>query len=325
MYGLTMFPILICYLIIFSYFFIRTVTQFSYTNLLFFIVSLFVFALAYESWLNAAAIIFLTALPVRYILRKNELFREVSVFYLLVFILLCTVIVYLMIKMSIGFYFGQGRESELWLYYKSFPAILSDFPGKVITYFYAALSLVLPPDLTGSSALYRYGPEWILNQQNYYHQQMQFLTYMNHIFLWRYYAGIAFALALVALWKTWRGLLQVIGWRQWLAFFCLVMLLFGSSAYSIIKYRPMHSMPFLAYQAWVNFLGVVGLFALAADWLSRRAWKLKPVYSIAAFWTYIVYTGLAVRTALGMQAINLNMGNYPDPIGRLWSLIARLL
>ncbi|MBG52054.1 MAG: hypothetical protein CML99_06490 [Rhodobiaceae bacterium] len=282
------------------------------------------FVLGYETWIDVVVVMVLVALPVWMALRRNVDYETAARFMRLVGFIIGLTVVYVIAKVSWGFGSGAGTETDLVFFYGFLSPIWDDYVTKVIAFSFTAASLVLPPELVSSSSLMRMGPDWLVAQQHGYHPQMQFLTYANHIFLWRFYAGIVFALLLVlavyAWLKAWEGRTD---WRIWVMLFCVAMVLFGASTHSLVKYRPMHSMPYLGYQVWVNVIGTVGLVALAVDWLVGLRKKAALAF-VAIAWTYLIWVGFSVRSALGIYVATMQMGTYPNPIRNLVALIAQL-
>ncbi len=288
------------------------------------IIATVLLVLGYETWIDVAVVIFALALPVGallYAVGNTVLLRSLIVYVASIGILTIT---YVLLKIGMGFGSGAGTETDLVFFYGWLPAIWDDYISKVIAFSFTALSLVLPPDLVSSMSLTRAGPDWIVDQQHGYHPQMQFLTYLNHVFLWRFYAGIAFALLLVLGVSSWRRLFEnTSSWQLWVVLICVAMVLVGASTHSLVKFRPMHSMPYLGYQVWVNVLGVVGLCAVLADWLSRKFNRSSPLV-VGGVWAYFIWVGYSVRTAQGVYVTNMAMGAYPDPILSLVRGIATL-
>lgn len=270
--------------------------------------------LGYETWIDVAVVIFALALPIGIILHatgKKMLLRAFSIYVLSIAALTAS---YVVLKIGLGFGSGAGTETDLVFFYGWLPAIWDDYITKIIAFSFTAFSLVLPPDLVSSMSLVRAGPDWIVDQQHGYHPQMQFLTYLNHIFIWRFYAGMTFVALLMLGVSSWRKLFEhTSSWRLWIVLICVAMVLVGASTHSLVKFRPMHSMPYLGYQVWVNVIGVVGLCAVLVDWLSNRSARAS-LFVVAGVWSYFIWVGYSVRTAQGVYVTNMAMGTYPDPI-----------
>lgn len=270
--------------------------------------------LGYETWIDAAVVAFVLALPIGVLISATGNRTLLRAFAIYVATFGALTLSYVALKVGLGFGSGAGTETDLVFYYGWLPAIWDDYATKVIAFSFTAFSLVLPPDLVSSMSLLRAGPDWIVDQQHGYHPQMQFLTYLNHVFLWRFYAGITFALLLILGVYSWRKLfVHTSSWRLWIVLICVAMVLVGASTHSLVKFRPMHSMPYLGYQVWVNVLGVVGLCAVLVDWLSRK-YAEASLFVVGGVWCYFIWVGYSVRTAQGVYVKNMAMGAYPDPI-----------
>ena len=139
--------------------------------------------------------------------------------------------------------------------------------------------------------------------------------------MWRFYAGFFFASVLgLSIISFYRIKEKRDSWQMWGLLFFTIMLLFGAATHSIVKYRPMHSMPFLGYQVWVNVIGVIGIVGILSDLLVARVPEKYKLFVLGLVWSYFIYVGLAVRQALGVYLATMNMGRYPDPGQRLYEL-----
>lgn len=277
-------------------------------------ISAFLFVFGYETWLDTFIVLSLLTPLIFFILKKNnriELAFRVLKMWLIVTAIALT---YILVKIAVGFGSGVGTETDLLLFYPSIAAMFDDFFVKVVSFCFTALSLVLPSSMTGSQSLAFHGSDWILAQQHGYHGPMQFLTYMNHVFLWRIHAGAYFVLLLgLGAWSAFRLYRGATGWHHWILLICVVMLLFGAATHSLVKYRPMHSMPYLGYQVWVNVLGAIGIICVAIDALIARIKPARQQLVLVFCWSALVYTGFSVRAKLQLEAATMTMGDYPSP------------
>lgn len=276
-------------------------------------ISAFLFVFGYETWLDTFVVLSLLTPIIFVILKRNnrtELAYRVLKMWLIVTAVALT---YILVKVAIGFGSGIGTETDLLLFYPSLAAMFDDFLVKVVSFCFTAVSLVLPSSMTGSQSLALHGSDWILAQQHGYHGPMQFLTYMNHVFLWRIHAGAYFVLLLgLGAWSAFRLYRGATGWQHWMLLICVVMLLFGAATHSLVKYRPMHSMPYLGYQVWVNVLGAIGIICVAIDALIARIKPARQQLVLVLCWSALVYTGFSVRAKLKLEAATMMMGDYPS-------------
>lgn len=282
--------------------------------------------LGYETWLDAGVVCLLLGVPVALVLQRHYGSAIAKRFVIYVCGAFALMLIYTAIKSTFGFGSGEGSETDLLFNYESLTAMIVDYASKVVTFSFTALSLVLPPPFAGSTALQMFGGQWMLDQQHGYHTQMQFLTYLNHVFMWRFFAGAYFVLAAaLGIWayvQLWKGRSE---WWLWVTVIAVVMLLMGASTHSLVKFRPMHSMPYLGYQVWVNVLGAIALVGVFVESAVRRLTFWMPFMTVTICWTALVWIGLSVRTSLGVYADNMWMGTYPDPAGKLAAALAAIM
>lgn len=278
-------------------------------------IAAFLFILGYETWLDTVIVTLILTPIFVLLLRKNGREELADRFVVMVKWICGVMVVYVVTKVAIGFGSGRGSETDLLLFYLSPFAMIDDFLVKLVSFAFTAMSLVLPSWLTGSLSLPQNGAEWVLGQQHGYHGMMQFLTYMNHVFLWRMYAGAYFVLLLLLggwlIFRLYRGKND---WQSWFAIVCLAMLLFGAATHNMVKYRPMHSMPYLGYQVWVNVLGAIGLMCLAIDMLVKWVEPQRRRLTLLLCWSGLVFIGFSVRAKLKFEAATMVLGDYPSPL-----------
>ena len=111
-------------------------------------------------------------------------------------------------------------------------------------------------------------------------------------------------------------------WQMWRLLFFSIMLLFGASTHSIVKYRPMHTMPYLGYQTWVNVVGIIGIVGVLSDTLVKRMNAKYGFFSLCVVWAYLFYIGFSVRHALGVYSGTILLSEYPDPGQNLYELLS---
>jgi hypothetical protein len=160
--------------------------------------------------------------------------------------------------------------------------------------------------------------------QHGYHAQKAHLVGYNHLFLWRFYAGFAAAALLYLLWKV-----TCLAWktpsRTNVAIFLFIsMVLMPGTTHMIVKYRPMHSAPFLGYHSYFGVVGFTLLISFFAMWIfdnfQRRqvAWIL-----IALIWFDVGLCALARPSFLSQMAVEAGFAPYPDPWTNLRNMFRR--
>lgn len=274
----------------------------------------------YEGWLDLLALSWL-ALPFVYLgLRRMDLPEEAARAARLTGVLTLAGVLYIVVKVTLGFGQTSGAESDLVFNYDSLWPMFDDFISNTLTHTYMAVSNFLPPPLVGSSALYRMGAERVVDAQHGYHEPFLYLVPMHHVFFWRYYAGAAFVLLCVAIYSaSARMWVRPSAWTLGLILFLLMMLAPGST-HTLIKYRPMNSMPVMTYHVTVGVIGASGLLAwlLTTVW---REWRRRSlaVALVVAVWAVIVYGALARPTYLSHMAAQAGLGEnlYPNPMRAL--------
>lgn len=324
-HGTTAQGLLLSYFLLAAHASVLAIRKPSWGSLAYLAIAGTLLVLGYETWLDVGVVVLGLGLPVGLLLWRahgREIATRFAIYVCGVFAIM---LAYVMIKTRYGFGSGEGTETDLLFHYDNLAVMAIDYGSKVVTFFFTALSLVLPPQIAGSIALQSQGGQWLIDQQHGYHLQMQFLTYLNHVFLWRFFAGAYFVLvAAVGVWaylRLWSGRQD---WWLWIIVVGAVMLLIGASTHSVVKFRPMHSMPYLGYQVWVNVLGAIALVAVLVHQIADRFRLWSPTLTVVIAWTALVWTGFAVRTSLGVYADNMFMGTYPDPAGKLTMLLGSL-
>ena len=146
---------------------------------------------------------------------------------------------------------------------------------------------------------------------------------MNHVFLWRYYAGFAMALFLVGIIKAGIWMYKTRSSAAALVFCFMLMTLLASPAHTLVKWRPMRATPFMAYNLYFGVVGLSLLMAylthLAHTRIRNRYWAWTAVVLI---WGNMIFCAFARPPVLTHLAGLVKMGVYPDPWAKLCSLIA---
>lgn len=287
-------------------------------------VALVTAALAYEAWLDFLVFAWLAAayLAVMFVhtQRRRELMR------LLAIVAVMTVVgaVYVYIKTHLGYGQVLGSESDVVFNYGRLAPAVEDVLSNVITHLYIAVTTFLPPTFVSSTSLVTVGVQQLIAEQHGYHEPFQYLVAMDHVFLWRYYAGIAFVVFAYAIVKCFR--------KSWLdptvesIVLCVFMIMVGvgGPTHDFVKYRPMNSMPLLGYHAMVGALGMALLIAFGLMVAQTRV-RRSAVFALmmVCAWGTIIYAALARPAFFNQAAAQVGLGEniYPDP----WLSLTTLL
>jgi hypothetical protein len=282
-----------------------------------FVASLVATALCYVGWLDLAAFS-CAVLPFLMLLawRHGERVRLARVAIVAAVVLL-TAVLYVFLKIKIGYDQGSGSESDVVFNYPVLAPAIEDVVSNIITQLYMSATNFLPPSFVSSTALYQYGAESLVDMQHGYHATFQFLVPMHYLFLWRFAAGalaLALAAALVTTWR--RAWVQLSRDRVALIVFVSMMWLAGST-HALIKIRPMKTTPVLGYHVLLGVLGAALLisYGVMMIWRNWRSGILRVV-ATAAIWLVLFYGALARPAMLNHLAAQSGLGAqlYPDPM-----------
>jgi hypothetical protein len=282
------------------------------------VVACTLFALAYEGWLDLVPLAWIIyPILAWHFRRTGDSGRSMRCLFLLGLVT-SVAVAYITIKVRFGLeglhplggeadlIFTYGRDHKLLM----FEDILSSF----ITFFFTTITTYLPPELFSFSlSLWKYGPEKIVALQEGYHAQAAHLTHYNHLFLWRYYAGFALALFLLAYWKVIKVFFNQGDAHYLVLFVLMTTTLIGSPMHLIIKWRPMHAAPLLGYQV---YLSVIGWTLLLCYVVSRKCDTLGDKRSLAMASLLVLnffYCAYARPALLSHMSREVFLGAYPDP------------
>lgn len=293
-----------------------------------YIVSLIVFALCWEQWLDYVASL-LVGCAMSYLLCRRDPERWARWRGRIGFIALSTLLVtlgYLAVKLPYtAEHLTPGHESDTVFTYSSWIMAVEDIFSNVITYCYIALTNFCPSWLSSSNSLYHFGAERLVAEQYGYHAEKSYLVAMHHQFLWYFNAGAVFA---VFVWLSYRALRRA--WRApdytAIVVAALVVLIWtGFATHTIIKYRPYLSVPLLGYKCMVSVVGVMLLLAYGAmrsgDWFgSRRRYHA----ALAALWLAMIFVGIERMPYHAHLSREVGLGSLPDPVHSLKHSLRRL-
>jgi CDP-diglyceride synthetase len=278
--------------------------------------SMLLFVLSYEGWLDYAVALWVCT-PILaiglYRINDNERLKRLLI---LSSIITVTAVFYILIKHRFGYGQHRGSESDVVFNYgfKNFSLVIEDVISNFITIFYTTLTTFIPPQFVASNSLWHLGSEKLISLQHGYNSQNMVLVPMNALFLWRYYAGITLAVFVFHMYKVAKKAVKKLDKNSALILIFMTMILFSGQTHVFVKWRPMHSLPYLAYHF---YLGVVGLMLLVS-YLSKMVYdKMQNRYLawiiLIFVWLDIIFCAFARPPFLSFSASYLGMGHYPDP------------
>jgi len=280
------------------------------------LLSLVVYALAYESWLDCVAWMWL-AYPVLIVLAYRAAdYQRVKVAAAIVAVTTVAVLGYVVVKTQLGFGQQPGSESDVVMNYGLQHAViaLEDVIANWFTLVFIAITTYSPPILfNGSISSWRYGTEELIALQHGYHEQRAYLVGYSHLFLWRFYAGFAVAALLYGLWRTLGAAWREVSTTNVANSLFLLMTLMPGATHMLVKYRPMHSAPFLGYHSYFGIVGVTLLISYAMMWIhtnGRHRWLAWAV--IVGVWVNVGYCALSRPSMLSHMAVESGFAPYPD-------------
>ena len=143
------------------------------------------------------------------------------------------------------------------------------------------MTIFLPPQFLFSNSLIRLGTAGVIAEQHGYHKNMEHLVGMNHIYLWRFYAGALCA----GFFAMFAGICaRLIRFRRHfdlIVFLLLLLILLGFASHEIIKFRPYSSVPFLTYKCITSVSGVYVLTAAGIAYMEKKQPRTAIFASIA--------------------------------------------
>ena len=287
-----------------------------------FAVSLVASALSYEGWLDLAAFVVVAAPLVAVLLWQS---RPVAAKRTLAVAAATAsvAIAYVLIKTRYGYGQVNGSESDVVFQYPIWAPAIEDVASNVVTHFYTALTNFLPPTFLSSTALFTLGADRLVALQYGYHAEYSYLVPMHYLFLWRYAAGAAMAVAAYIFLR-----LCIRSWREPTAnrivvIVCLAMMFMAGSTHALIKIRPMKTTPVLGYHVLVGVMGAAILIAWGVM-LVWQHWRSTParVAVTACVWGVIFYGALTRPIMLNHMASQVGLpGLYPNPMNSLRAML----
>lgn len=332
----TQFDYLFTYGNLIAYYLVLTYVTLNFTSLLlylddrttglryvaFFACSLVVAALSNEIWINyATGLICATVFGLLWS-RHHRQFELASRCGHALVVIATVLIAYLTVRMQVARqYVMPGAEEELIVTYQQWSLIVDDLTANFFTLLYMSISNYLPAFVTSSLSLSNLSPADIIASQNGYDAAYQNLVVMNHLFLWRFHAGVLVTLffgGLVwALLKSWS--LPARNVQAAIVVALALMVLGGFSTHLTIKMRPYNTTPALPYKvimsvsAWTVLVAYITWIA-SDTYLRWRRWVISAV---------LVTVLAAAFTRPGMQSslmAQTGLAGYANPLPKLQRL-----
>jgi len=284
-----------------------------------FVASLAVVALAWEWWLNYAAALLVGSGFIWLWERRHDgsggARRGTAVVFIATLVIL---VLYLAIRLPYATEFIEpGQEEELIVTYTHPLMAIEDFISNFFTLLYMTLTNYLPLAFGSLSQTY-IGDATILAEQHGYHSSMSNLVVMNHVFLWRFYAGAVVVLFCMAGFRQVRRAIRDPRSEHLVFAVFFLAVLVGCATHLGIKYRPYMSAPALTYKPAVSiffFTLMLGYFTATARSWFRRVLSYRA--AVAGIWAMILIAALMRPASLNAMLQHDGLVGYGDPIGIL--------
>lgn len=253
------------------------------------LLSLISYILSFEGWVDYFAIVVIASPFCFYLLYQTHDRVRIKRLCKIISIMFIAFLIFLVLKVKYYYASQKGEEHDLVFNYgiKYLPLIIEDIISNIFTFFYTVIITYIPPIFSFSNSFLLYGPKTINLLQNNYDHIHYSLTAYNALFLWRFYAGFAMAVFLFYMVKLGKYLWVGFNRDYFYLFLFMLMILFGAPAHILIKYRAMHSIPWLPYQAFIGQIGVILLISYLL-WMAQRS--LRPTHFIII--TILVWTSI---------------------------------
>ena len=276
-------------------------------------------AILYEGWLDFFAAVWLVSIFL-FIYYKKQNKKPIVKRIAMVFGLFNLVaLVYIYIKFTyIGFIHTEGIESDVVFNYPYFWLMVEDVLSNYLTHMHIILTNFLPPPFITSNSLYYYSAAELIEQQFRYHEAMTHLVPYHYMFLWRYFAGALTVLFLLTLVKVFKGVLKD-GKKDWLplAIFMIITATNGPT-HTIVKIRPMNTMPVLGYHTLVGILGFSLVISYVAHLYYQKTHDKKRSLVVLGIQVLIILNSSLARPKIlwhMIEQVGLDVqGPYPNPI-----------
>lgn len=257
--------------------------------------SLILYIGSFEGWVDYYAITLVVSPACFYLLKK----RGESIRLRRLTTILCTLTVafFIFVYFKVKYVFAShiGEEHDLVINYglQYWLLMVEDVIANFFMFFYMTIITYLPPQLTFSNSFLQYGPSTIIDLQKGYDSLHAPLAATNALLMWRYYAGVLISIFVYYLWGVSKKMFNDFNKDRFFLFIFMMMVLFGAAAHFLVKFRPMHIVPWLPYQGFIGQIGIVLLIGYLLSLLHRSAYSQKMVWSITlSVWSAIFLSGL---------------------------------
>jgi hypothetical protein len=284
--------------------------------------SLTVAALSNENWINyATGLICATVFGIFWARRQMESALSWRCAHVLGTVL-AVLGAYLAVRLQVARqYVTPGAEEELLITYPQWSLLFDDLIANYFTFLYMSISNYLPSFLASSNALTMLPPAEIIASQHGYHPQSQHLILMNHLFLWRFHAGVLVTLFFAGLaWtarKSWSWEPGNVGAAIVVALGLMV--ISGFSTHLMIKMRPYNSAPALAYKALMSVSAWTVLVAYVA-WSASETFARWRGWIVGGLLAVVLVASFTRPRMHAHIMVQLGVSGYADPLPRLYRL-----
>lgn len=283
-----------------------------------FIISLIVFALSWEQWLDYLVFLLASCLVAYLLCRRETQLRErfLGRIRFVVVAAIAIAAVYLTVRLPYsGEHVTSGHESDTIFTYSTCLIGIDDVMSSLFTYLYIAITNFCPSWFNASNSLYHVGGETILAEQNGYHAEKTNLVFMHHLFFWHFYAGIVFLGFVLFSYKSLRRAWAQPSYSSILVLALLILISTGFATHTIIKFRPYLSVPLLAYKCIISVVGVALLLSYGVMKLvDRLADSKKRHFLVCGVWFALVFIGMERFSYQAQQSQQVGLGAFPSPV-----------
>jgi hypothetical protein len=293
-----------------------------------FLVSLFLTSIAYEGWLDVFVFMMLASVYGIILFRNTKQPNRLKRLGLISVITLLVACIYMLIKVQYGYGQSAGSESDIVSNYLPEKSLIFwDMFSNYMTLFYMTVSNFLPSFFIVPWDMIVYGNQGLIALQNGYHAARTKYVPLNMIYDWRYFSGIFLAIFVYFIVKVMRKSLQkdLSNRSNYIALtiFMIIVATTGPT-HVIVKFRPMHTLPFLNYQVVVGIIGMSLLISYLLMMLYRqmpKKWISRLV--IGSTWLVIFYSVLTRPATISFASDYMGVlsGQMPDPLKALLLLI----
>lgn len=254
-------------------------------------VSLFLYILSFEGWLDYYAVIMLASFFCFYILQKQNDSTRIKRLSIIITFLTMVAVVYVLLKVKYGYASNKGDEHDLVFNYgvHYLPLIMEDMISNFFTFFYSTIITYIPPLFSFSVAWLMYGPNKIINLQNEYDLSNAYLASVAAVTLWRFYAGVYITIFFYFGWQVSKKVFLAFNKDYFFIFIFMFMILIGAPCHMLVKFRSMHIIPWLPYQSFVGQIGMILLIAYLIKMLHQSSKSKMFIWIVTSLiWISII-------------------------------------